>query len=338
MMPPRWLRRVLLPVTLLIELVLAWVFGVVALVAAALSPLTHRRRAMRIAGFGANYLMTDMASVGVCGWLWVRRLTARDEAAWWEDAHYDLLRWALGRALRDAGDLFAFRVDVSEPEGAAAMAGDGPVLVLSRHGGPGDSFVVVHTLIERYARRPRIVLKEILALDPALDLILSRLSCVFLPTRHRSGEDLPERLATMAEAMMDRDALLVFPEGGNWTPGRRTRAIAKLRARGKRRAARSAERMPHVMPPRPAGVLACLDARPDARVVVVAHTGLEEITSVGTGWHALPLRRPMRLSWWEAGRSHLPEGEEKRTEWLQDQWGRVEEWITDHPNRQPLTW
>jgi hypothetical protein len=30
---------------------------------------------------------------------------------------------------------------------------------------------------------------------------------------------------------------------------------------------------PHVLPPRPAGVLACLAARPDLDVVVVAHTG-----------------------------------------------------------------
>mgnify|MGYP001241984782 CR=1 FL=1 len=337
-MPPRWARRLLLPVILLVEAWLLAAFGAGAGVAALLWPFSKRHRELRVAAFGVDYLSTDLAAVGACGWLWLRRSTSAQPAGWWEEEHYRLLGWALKRVLTAAHELFQFQVAWREPEDNGALVDDGPVLVLSRHGGPGDSFVVAHALIDRYARRPRIVLKEMLALDPALDLILSRLGSCFLPSSAIPGHGLPDQLAKVASELRGRDALLVFPEGGNWTPSRRRRAIDKLRARGKRRAAARAEQMPHVMPPRPAGFLACVDATPDARIVVIAHTGLEEIITARAGWSALPLRRPMEVSWWEADRATLPVGEEPRSGWLHEQWGQVERWITDHGSDEPLTW
>jgi hypothetical protein len=59
--------------------------------------------------------------------------------------------------------------------------------------------------------------------------------------------------------MEPSDVLVVFPEGGNFTPGRR-RAVAKLRRRGLRESAQRAGRLHHVLPPRPAGVFAAIDA------------------------------------------------------------------------------
>jgi predicted acylesterase/phospholipase RssA len=58
--------------------------------------------------------------------------------------------------------------------------GTDPVLVLARHGGPGDSFALVHLLLTRYHRGVRIVLKDILQIDPLIDLLLNRLGCCFL--------------------------------------------------------------------------------------------------------------------------------------------------------------
>ncbi|GAC1310002.1 MAG: hypothetical protein NVSMB16_06570 [Acidimicrobiales bacterium] len=250
-MPPRPVRRLLLPVTLLVEAWLLAVFGAVSGVAALLWPFSKRHRALRVAWFGVEYLSTDLAAVGKCGWLWIQRATSDRTPEWWEEEHFKLLGWALKRALSAAYDLFDFQVAWREPADDSALVDDVPALVLSRHGGPGDSFVVVHALIDRYGRRPRIVLKEMLALDPALDLILTRMGSCFLPSAAIPGHGLPEQLASVAAKLRGRDALLVFPEGGNWTPSRRRRAIEKLKERGKRRAARRAEQMPHVMPPRP---------------------------------------------------------------------------------------
>ena len=43
----------------------------------------------------------------------------------------------------------------------------GRVLVLCRHAGPGDSFILIHALVNWYDREPRIVLKDTLQWDPA---------------------------------------------------------------------------------------------------------------------------------------------------------------------------
>jgi hypothetical protein len=83
-----------------------------------------------------------------------------------------------------------------------------------------------------------------------------------------------------------------------------------------------------VMPPRPAGALAALAARPDATVVIVAHTGLDTITSVATAWDALPVSdQPMRLRWWCEPVDTLPSDAAARQRWLEWQWVLVDQWI-----------
>ena len=69
-------------------------------------------------------------------------------------------------------------------------------------------------------RSVRIVLKELLAIDPALDILLTRLDCVFVPARSgRSATSLHLPRGRRPEPHARH--LLLFPEGNNWTPDRR---------------------------------------------------------------------------------------------------------------------
>jgi len=52
--------------------------------------------------------------------------------------------------------------------------------VLSRHAGPGDSFLLIHQLLSVYGRRPRVVMKAALQFDPSLDVLGNRLPNVFI--------------------------------------------------------------------------------------------------------------------------------------------------------------
>ena len=54
----------------------------------------------------------------------------------------------------------------SAPDRAGRCPRDRPLLVLCRHAGPGDSLLLVRTLVTVAALRPRIVLKDALQLDP----------------------------------------------------------------------------------------------------------------------------------------------------------------------------
>ncbi|MGZ4752413.1 MAG: 1-acyl-sn-glycerol-3-phosphate acyltransferase [Oryzihumus sp.] len=334
-MPPRWLRRALLPLTTLLVVAVLALLVLVAGVAAALRPLTPRRRVLRAARFGTAYLVVDLRILFSCLRLWLRApIAARREPTTWADAHWALLESALRDALWAGERHFGFRVVLDEPprQDVAAVPVDEPLLVLARHAGPGDSFAIAHLLMTEYHRRPRIVLKDRLQLDPALDVLLNRLSCCFIPSRSGAGDDLPARLGRLAADLTGREALLIFPEGGNWTPRRRRRAIRRLRRRGHFAEAARARRMEHVMPPRPAGVLACLEARPDLDVVVAAHAGLDRLVSPSQVWRALPLVVPMRLRWWHVPTADVPRDGDARTQWLIDQWAEVDAWVAARPD------
>jgi 1-acyl-sn-glycerol-3-phosphate acyltransferase len=340
-LPPRPARRALIPALVAAEVVLVALFALMSLVGLVLVPFSRRRRVVRIGAMGVAYLGVELAALTALGWVALRR-RSRPEA-WWEDANARVLAWALGVILGAGARCVGFVVEVDDSPHTrpAALDDADPLLVLARHGGPGDSVALVWLLLERYGRVPRVVLKEVLQWEPLLDVALNRLGACFLPPAAPApnsdgpapnsdglapnSDGLAPRVGALAADLRGRDALLLFPEGGNWTARRRIRAIRKLWAHRQYRAARAAVSMPHVLPPRPAGVLACLDARPDLAVVVAAHTGLDTLTTAGQIYGAIPFERPMTVRWWQA--RPAPRGEEARLEWLTAEWAVVDEWI-----------
>jgi 1-acyl-sn-glycerol-3-phosphate acyltransferase len=326
---PRPVRRLLLPLDMVILVVLAALFATATAIGLVVAPLTSRRRALRLSAFALSYVLVELASLTAATFLWIRHaLPDRARHGWgprWISANERLLGWALGQVLRAGQRCLGFEVLVVESSDTTALAGADPVLVLARHGGPGDSFALVHLLLTRYHRGVRIVLKDILQLDPLIDVLLNRLDCCFLPSPSGDGGDMTVRLTAMARRLGPGEALLLFPEGANWTPHRRQRAINRLRRDRKAEAARAATLMTNVLPPRPGGVLACLDARPDLGVVVVAHAGLDRVVSARQAWDQLPITMPMKVRAWPT--AEVPPGEEARLAWLTLEWAVVDEWV-----------
>jgi 1-acyl-sn-glycerol-3-phosphate acyltransferase len=323
--PPLLVRRVLIDtVWVPLAVLLALLFALVALLAA---PFGRRRRIPRLALMASLYLIVDAALVLGCGALWLRHPVPGRRQGQWLTAHERLLRRALTLLISAAWPLLGFRVQLEELPPPATLPASRPLLVLARHGGPGDSFAIAELLLSRYGRRPVIVLKETLRWDPGLDVLLSRLPSCFLPAR-RSGRNLPALVAAAAARLTDGDALLIFPEGGNWTPGRHLRALRRLRSRGRFWAANLAAANRHVLPPQPGGVLACLAARPELEVLIAAHTGLEDLVSPALIWAALPVRaHPMIMRWWHFPAASRPASPERMQSWLELQWTIVDSWI-----------
>jgi 1-acyl-sn-glycerol-3-phosphate acyltransferase len=324
--PPTPIRRAVIdPVWPAIAAVAALMFLLVAAVSALAAPLTRRRRLLRFALLGALYLILDATLVVTCAGLWLRYpIPSRRDPADWSRRHEALLRTSLAALLTAARRLLGFRVEVQEPPHQDRISGR-PLLVLARHGGPGDSFALVEMLMSRYGRRPSIVLTERLRWDPGLDVVLGRLPSCFVRSGQRTA--VIAQLTELAAGMDGNDAILMFPEGGNWTPGRHRRAIARLTGAGRRRAAADAASNPHVLPPHAAGVLACLAGRGDLNVAVVAHTGLEDLVSAASIWRAVPVSEPMQVRWWYEPARALPRGAARRRDWLRLQWAIVDSWI-----------
>ncbi|MGB6457236.1 MAG: 1-acyl-sn-glycerol-3-phosphate acyltransferase [Streptosporangiaceae bacterium] len=324
--PPTIIRRAVIdPVWPPIAVAMALVLLLVAAVSMLAAPLTRRRRLLRFALLGALYLVLDAGLVVRCTVLWLRQpLASRRDPARWSGRHEALLGRSLALLLAAARRLLGFRVEIQEPPDQQRISGH-PLLVLARHGGPGDSFALVEMLMSRYRRRPAIVLTERLRWDPGMDLLLGRLPSCFV--RRGQRDAITSRLTEMARDMGRDDAILLFPEGGNWTPGRHRRVIARLTGAGRRRAAADAASNPNVLPPHATGVLACLAGRGDLNVAVVAHTGLEDLVSPASIWRAVPVSEPMVVRWWYESLQELPRGAARRRDWLRLQWALVDSWI-----------
>jgi 1-acyl-sn-glycerol-3-phosphate acyltransferase len=323
-------RRVVVdPLFLPFAGVLALALLAVIAVATLLAPLTPRRRVLGMARLVLAYLRLDTTLLLRSALLWLRSPVRVGVAAErrWTEAHTRLLHDALERLLAVAGTTVGFSVEVDEGSPEPPRGGH-PLAVLARHAGPGDSFTLVWLILHRLGRTPRVVLKDVLLWDPGLDVVLTRLSCCFLSSRSGAGDDNTAAVAALAARLEPNDALLLFPEGGNWTPARHRRALRRLFRAGRRRAARRAAAMPHVLPPRSGGTAAVLTTRPDADVLVVAHGGLDGLTSPRAVWSALPVdRTPMRVHWWRVPREELPHTEDAVEGWLAGQWDRVGSWV-----------
>lgn len=330
---PRPVRRLLLPGILAGEAVLLVLLALTAVVGVLTAPVDRHLRLLRLAVMGASYVCIQWTALAWLLWAWVLRPLRGGD--WWDRTNVEVLGWALGGVLWMARRTVGLAVEIDAAARPAPFDGQDPVLVLARHGGIGDSFVLVWMLVTRHHRRPRVVLKQILLWEPLIDVTLSRIGACFLPpSRDRPGGDdtasgprgrLDAQVAALAASLVEGDALLLFPEGGNWTPRRRIRAIGRLWASRKPTAARAAVLMDHVLPPRAGGVLACLDSRPEIPVAIVAHTGLDRITTAGQMWDAVPFDVPMSLRWWPA--ASPPYGREERVEWLTTEWAVVDQWI-----------
>jgi 1-acyl-sn-glycerol-3-phosphate acyltransferase len=328
--PPRWLRRlVLAPAVIALAVVLLTTLPVWLLLAAALSPLvTGRLRPLRVIWLGTVYVVWDAAALLLLFGLWIGSgfgWKVRSPA--FQRAHYVLTGWFLAFLFWQARWTLRLRLDIAGSDPDTALPGR-PELVVCRHAGPGDSFVLVHALVNWFDREPRIVLKDTLQWDPAVDVLLNRLPSRFITPHHKgagpAGED---HVGQLAVGLDENDAFVIFPEGGNFTPGRRVRAIERLRARGLHRMAARAERMRNVLAPRPGGLLAALEAAPDAGVIFVAHTGLDRMLTISDVWRELPMDKQITMRFWSVPPEEVPTDRDQRIEWLYDWWARIDEWI-----------
>ena len=296
------------------------------IVAAVLSPLLPGRwRALRLLWVAMLYLTCEALLLVVLLGLWFSSgFGRRVRTPYFEGIHYDLVQGVMWVFFREARRVLRLSIATDGPSPDAHPGV--PLLVACRHAGPGDSFTLIHALMHWYDREPRVVLKDTLAWDPVIDVVLNRLPARFIDPR---GGDLETQIEELAHGLDENDAFVIFPEGGNFTPARRQRGIDRLRKLGLEAMARRAEKLTHVIAPRPGGFLAALDGAPDADVVLVAHTGLDHLLSARDVWRALPMDKQIVMRWWQVPREEIPTGRDERIDWLFGWWERIDAWIEE---------
>jgi 1-acyl-sn-glycerol-3-phosphate acyltransferase len=208
--PPRWVRRLLLaPAVVALAAVLLATAPLWLLAALGLASLVPRHfRLPRVLWMFIFYLIWESAALVAAFVLWVASgFGWRLRTPAFQRAHYALAGTLLRILFWQARQVLRLRIKmpgdvppIGTPDSdtahggteAGPLAPGRPLIVASRHAGPGDSFILVHLLINHFRRQPRIVLLETLQWDPAIDVLLHRLPNRFVtPTRWTMGDPGP---------------------------------------------------------------------------------------------------------------------------------------------------
>ena len=361
-------RLIFAPLAVLVTIALVVLAPPLALLALIVAPSRPaRRRSLRLLRFGLTWLVMESAALFASLGLWLASgFGGRLRSDVSLERHYALIRWFLDTLFEQAIRVFQLRVEVDEPaatEAELAARLTRPVIVLSRHAGPGDSFLLIHQLLSRYGRRPRIVMKAALQFDPSIDVVINRLPHAFVhprpapaqlvpaqslvpeprrPEKRPETEPIPvdtvvvEEIRRLGAGLGPTGALVIFPEGGNFTPARRRRGIRRLRESRRYALARRAAGLRNLLPPRSGGVFAAIDSAGDADVIFVAHTGLDDLVTVGDIWRALPMEQVIRARWWRVPAAEVPRERDEVVRWLYDWWERIDGWIAEHRPVRPV--
>ncbi len=328
-LPPKWIRRaVIAPLVLVLCIGLIALAPFVLLIAAVVDLFVSGNwRTVRMVTFGMFYLVMEAAGLVMLFLLWVRYgFGTRLHTERARDAHFGFMKLWLGLMYMGVSTMFGLRIYIEE----RPKPQPGPVLVFCRHAGPGNSLMLIGTMMIAYNRRPRIVMLAKLQWDPLFDTMFNRLPNRFI--RHERGKTdrYVAAIGELAEGLGDRDAFVLFPEGRDFSHRLRTRAIEFLRKKGFHRHAERAESMRHVLPPRHRGPLAAITSAPEADVAFVAHSVLEELGSFTELWRRIPLDDPIDAQYWRLPPSEVPRTEAEVIEWLYGWWERIDEWVEAH--------
>lgn len=322
---PRWVRRSL---TVPAALAAPWALGgaaPAALVATAARDLADgdgRMWRSRAYAMALAYAMAEAGGLTASGALWAASQPGGTGSARAQGWHHDLQRAWVGSITAAARALLDLRF---EAEGLDDL-GDGPLLVLGRHTSLPDAFLPAELFAVRGGRRLRMVVKSDLEWVPCLDVVGHRLPNAFVDRTPASAAEAADALAAVAADLRPGDVAVIFPEGTYPTTASRERALARLADRQPAYRAR-AEALRHLLPPRPAGALALLDAAPEADVAILGHVGLEQMTSMARLARALPLAHPVRARLWRIPRAEVPTRRRARVDWLWEQWAALDAWV-----------
>ncbi len=328
-LPPRIVRRVVLAPLVLALCLVIFAFGPFLLLLAFIADLflPGNLRTVRLLSFALFYLLMEIIGLVAMFVIWIMSgFGLKMRSPGFVELNYRFMAWWLKMMYLAVSVLFGLRINIEE----RPVPQPGPLLIFCRHAGPGNSLLLIGTMMIAYGRRPRVVMLAKLQWDPLFDTMGNRLPNRFITHDKKSSARYIESIGELAENLGDRDAFVLFPEGKDFTQRVREKAIQRLRDSGFLRHAGRAEEMHNVLPPRHRGPLAAITHAPEAEVVFVAHSVLEELGEFKELWRRMPLKEPIDARYWRLPPDQVPKEEEELIEWLYEWWDKIDHWIDEH--------
>ncbi len=325
----RWKRRAVTIPTMLAATVVAVAGLPVILPALTVADLVRGRwqlPTVRVYLFVTQYAINDSAEILISPWYWLLAgLGTHLDSAASIRRHERIQTWSIAVLARRAEQLLGIRIETGKQ--IADALEPAPAIVMCRHVSLLDASLPALLYQQRGYHVRSVIMAELLA-DPGFDLLYRRLGSIFIP--RDNSPHARDAVATLGTTLDRSTVAVIFPEGRLYRLELRTQLQTKLIQSDPDRSARVAG-LRHLLPIRPGGVSALLDAAPDADVVVIAHTGLDTYPDFKTLARHVPLTTPVRVTAWRIPRSNVPADPTDRMEWLDTTWQQVDDWIeTQH--------
>ncbi len=270
---------------------------------------------IRILTFLWLYLLGEVSAVVALFLIAFRSGAARTGAI------YSLQRLWVRWNFRAVVSIFGLDVSV---EGSDEIA-PGPIIVLSRHASLIDTLIPGTLISSMQGIDLRYVLKRELLLDPALDIAGSRLPNVFVDRGAPRSDGEFAAIRDLARDLGPGEGVLIYPEGTRFSERKRISYTKRLQNRGGTIGAVAA-RLRSVLPPRPGGTLAILEAS-SADVLLLGHHGLEGFAGVRDVWSGGLVGSTIHIRFWRIPRAEIPEVRSDRVNWLFRVWEQLDDWI-----------
>lgn len=273
--------------------------------------------------FLALFLVSDL--MGFFGGLWALRLllTERGRQRWLAENHALAWAWA-DRMFRGTLRVFSMRKEV---EGEEVLAAGGPFLFFVRHASGGDVVVPITFAGQHHGLGLRIVIKRELLYDPGIDLVCSRLPCVFVKRGAQDPAGEVEEVCKLATDIGRDECLAIFPEGTRFGGHKREKLLERLAEKGDTLTLERARALRRTLPPRPGGPVALIERNPNLDVVFCAHVGYEGAADWGEVWRGALAHRDLKIRFWRVPAAEIPREHAEAERWLFEQWLAMDRWI-----------
>jgi 1-acyl-sn-glycerol-3-phosphate acyltransferase len=245
---------------------------------------------------------------------------------------FEVMRQAMGTWTSSLLRWFGITLGANIDWGDFETMPSGNPLIIARHASNVDA-IVPAILFASYLKRPaHHVLKQELRWAPSMDLFGPPLGNYFVSRGKNTQAEL-RQLERLTKLVRSEGSLVIFPEGTFATEEKRKKIRASLERKGEHEAVALTDELQSLLPPKPAGVLTLLNARPDAIPIVLAHRGLDNVASFRGLWSSIPLKDPVVVRWWPT--APPPSGHDDRVRWLQDEWRRADRWVRSSDREVP---
>ncbi|MGH8923629.1 MAG: lysophospholipid acyltransferase family protein [Acidimicrobiia bacterium] len=218
--------------------------------------------------------------------------------------------------------VFRLRVSVSGDKNVTP----GPLVVLSRHASIVDNILPFQLFTRRNRMNLRYVIKKELVIDPAIDIAGHWLPNHFVDRGGGDNDREIEALRQLATGLRVDDGIVIFPEGTRFTQSKQRRILDILERRNPRFYEKARE-LRNVLPPRPGGAIAILEAA-RADVALVAHHGLDGFANISDIWSGGMVGRHVRVRISRYPYHSIPAGRNERIDWLFRLWSEMDDWLT----------